>query len=93
MKSFMKKSGISVHNLYHLLALIRRIHPNSPLTVDSPPLKRQYFHFNEILVVAYSGGLLGTDDMTIVADEVVDNSDVVGASAVGAAPTTSSFST
>ena len=30
---------------------------------------------------------------TLVGDEIVDNSDVVGASPVGAAPTTSSFST
>ena len=30
---------------------------------------------------------------TSVGDEIVDNSDVVGASSVGAAPTTSSFST
>ena len=30
---------------------------------------------------------------TSVGDEIVDNSDVVGASPVGAAPTTSSFST
>ena len=30
---------------------------------------------------------------TFVANEIVDNSDVVGASPVGAAPTTSSFST
>ena len=30
---------------------------------------------------------------TLVGDKIVDNSDVVGASPVGAAPTTSSFST
>ena len=30
---------------------------------------------------------------TLVGNEIVDNSDVVGASPVGAAPTTSSFST
>ena len=30
---------------------------------------------------------------TLVGKEIVDNSDVVGASPVGAAPTTSSFST
>ena len=30
---------------------------------------------------------------TLVGDNIVDNSDVVGASPVGAAPTTSSFST
>ena len=30
---------------------------------------------------------------TLVGDEIVDHSDVVGASPVGAAPTTSSFST
>ena len=30
---------------------------------------------------------------TLVVDKIVDNSDVVGASPVGAAPTTSSFST
>ena len=30
---------------------------------------------------------------TLVGNEIVDHSDVVGASAVGAAPTTSSFST
>ena len=30
---------------------------------------------------------------TLVVNEIVDNSDVVGASPVGAAPTTSSFST
>ena len=30
---------------------------------------------------------------TLVSDKIVDNSDVVGASPVGAAPTTSSFST
>ena len=30
---------------------------------------------------------------TLVANEIVDHSDVVGASPVGAAPTTSSFST
>ena len=30
---------------------------------------------------------------TLVGDEIVDHSDVVGASSVGAAPTTSSFST
>ena len=30
---------------------------------------------------------------TLEGDEIVDNSDVVGASPVGAAPTTSSFST
>ena len=30
---------------------------------------------------------------TLVANRIVDHSDVVGASAVGAAPTTSSFST
>ena len=30
---------------------------------------------------------------TLVANKIVDHSDVVGASAVGAAPTTSSFST
>ena len=30
---------------------------------------------------------------TLVGNEIVDNSDVVGASPIGAAPTTSSFST
>ena len=30
---------------------------------------------------------------TLIGDEIVDNSDVVGASPVGAAPTTSSLST
>ena len=30
---------------------------------------------------------------TLLGDKIVDNSDVVGASSVGAAPTTSSFST
>ena len=30
---------------------------------------------------------------TLVGNEIVDNSDIIGASPVGAAPTTSSFST
>ena len=34
-----------------------------------------------------------TMSRTLVGNEIVDNSDVVGASPVGAAPTTSSFST
>ena len=53
-------------------------------------------------VIIGSGNDLATDpyyrktsniSRTLVGDKIVDNSDVVGASPVGAAPTTSSFST
>ena len=46
------------------------------------------------MVIAYSSyRKTSNKSHTSVGDEIVDNSDVVGASPVGAAPTTSSFST
>ena len=48
-----------------------------------------------ILYIMISSGYRKTSNIrgTIVGNKIVDHSDVVGASPVGAAPTTSSFST
>ena len=48
-----------------------------------------------ILCVCVFGTYCKTSNIsrTLVGNKIVDNSDVVGASPVGAAPTTSSFST
>ena len=48
---------------------------------------------NIILWVKYKYRKVYNIRRTLVGNEIVDHSDVVGASPVGAAPTTSSFST
>ena len=49
-------------------------------------------HLGELNLL-YSYELILHLSRTLVGNKIVDNSDVVGASPVGAAPTTSSFST
>ena len=60
------------------------------ITVNNMRNYRQVSNIRRILV-----GTVKTSDIsrTSVDDEIVDNPDVVGASPVGATPTTSSFST
>ena len=49
------------------------------------------YHLQYVIAVIYRK--VSNISRTFVGDEIVDHSDVVGASPVGAAPTTSSFST
>ena len=50
-------------------------------------------HRNDLITVNKDDRKTSSISHTLVGNEFVDNSDVVGASPVGAAPTTSSFST
>ena len=52
-------------------------------------------HFKEVIMKKACCKYRKTSNIsrTLVGNKIVDNSDVVGASPVGAAPTTSSFST
>ena len=48
---------------------------------------------NTFITLSLFGGTIKYITRTLVGNKIVDHSDVVGASPVGAAPTTSSFST
>ena len=50
-------------------------------------------HFTHAAVYVHIYRKTSNISRTLVGNKIVDNSDVVGASSVGAAPTTSSFST
>ena len=60
------------------------------------PLAMEFLHSCTKPAICYGTKLYrktSNISRTFVGDKIVDNSDVVGASPVGAAPTTSSFST
>ena len=54
---------------------------------------KMQFHVSSASWGIYSYRKTSNISPTLVGNKIVDNSDVVGASPVGAAPTTSSFST
>ena len=61
----------------------------------SKPEMKELFHFTEVCFYESKGQYRKTSNIrhTLVGNKIVDHSDVVGASPVGAAPTISSFST
>ena len=55
---------------------------------------KTYFFYKRLnLDLGFNYRKTSSKSRTLVGNKIVDNSDVVGASPVGAAPTTSSFST
>ena len=61
------------------------------VVVRTPVMVMQSWHHNDSVSSDYSQ--VSTIRHTLVGNKIVDHSDVVGPSPVGAAPTTSSFST
>ena len=82
---------ISIHDDDRLVCLCR-----SDILIDCRCFQWAIFHTPTIGVAStehYSYRKTSNISRTLVGSKIVDNSDVVGASPVGAAPTTSSFST
>ena len=81
----------SKHQSSASLAFVRGIH-------RSPPVTRKMFPFDDVIMthspknLAISHREISNISRTLVGDKIVDHSDVFVASPVGAAPTTSSFS-
>ena len=64
-----------------------------PFCLEAKELQISFCLWAQPMRVGVTYSKISTISRTLVGNEIVDNSDVVGTSPVGAAPTTSSFST
>ena len=64
-----------------------------PLMTDMPCVMKPNNSLSQVVFHCHNYRKTSSISRTLVGNKIVDNSDVVGASPVGAAPTTSSFST
>ena len=69
-------------NTFHGANVLPR-HPPFPIPQSASPVSMLHANYRKVSNIS----------RTLVGNKIVDHSDVVGASPVGAAPTTSSFST